>query len=662
MYCFSRGSSRTRLLSALSALGLVSAVGVVQAQTTRDRAPAGNGDGMDTHLFRPAIDSKGQIASNGTEVLGHKSISFGMVLDYGRNLLRVNPDRNRLPNGESTGGASALVAHSFQATFGVNYGLFNLLSVGASVPVVMLSGGSASGIGPTGATYDADNLNAQKLGGFALHAKLRLLRATQGFGLALIGQAGVPLGSAPRQLGADPGFWYWPRVVAEGRLGDSGIFRATASVGYRGHTGQNTRFELDPQGREQLVSGRFVDGNLGTYGAGLSLRVIDALELVGETYGTVLLADADSRQKVSQELLGGIKLYVDPNSFLTLGAGGRVFSTGAMAADQRLVLGFVLEPSIGDTDGDGIMDDEDQCITVAEDKDGDEDSDGCPEFDKDKDGIPDDQDSCPTVPEDKDGDADEDGCPEIRDTDKDHDGIVDARDKCPNDPEDRDGYEDKDGCPEPDNDRDGILDGDDRCPNDPEDKDGYEDSDGCPDYDNDKDQIPDSRDKCPTDPENYNGFQDDDGCPEKNKVIIEENSIVILEQVQFQRGSAQIRPESTKLLDEVAQTLREHPEFKVVEVAGHADERGSDQINLKLTQLRAAAVASALQKRGVAASRLLSQGYGEYCPLDSRTVVEAYDKNRRVEFKIAKTEDGPTPIERGCRRAKDAGVVPPTLP
>jgi parallel beta-helix repeat protein len=98
--------------------------------------------------------------------------------------------------------------------------------------------------------------------------------------------------------------------------------------------------------------------------------------------------------------------------------------------------------------------------------------------DRDGDGIPDDVDQCPEVAEDIDGFEDIDGCP---DYDNDNDGIYDAQDQCPNQPEDRDGFQDTDGCPDNDNDKDGIPDADDACPNNPETVNGYKDDDGCPD-------------------------------------------------------------------------------------------------------------------------------------------------------------------------------------
>ncbi|HMJ16705.1 MAG TPA: OmpA family protein [Polyangiaceae bacterium] len=647
------------VLGMLSAAAASSAVGVAQAQEQK-RIPEDdrNGEGMDTHLFRPAIDSKGFFSVNGSDILGANDISFGLVLDYGRNIMRVNEDREQTATAPAPGSES-LIENSFQGTFEFNYGIANTAVVGLTVPVALMTAEESNDIGQNGALYNSGKLDAQKLSALALHAKLRLTRLEHGPGLAIVAQAGIPVGGTEHELGADPGFWYWPQVVLENQFGARRRFKIGANVGFRGHTGENPIFQQDSAGRDQLAEGSLEYGNLATFGLGLSYRVLDSLDLVGETYGTYLLADADSGQKLSQELLGGIKLFIERNSYLMMGGGSRAFSTGFEAADLRLVLGFVFEPSIGDRDGDGIKDDQDRCPDDPEDFDGFEDQDGCPEPDNDKDGILDVDDRCPNVPEDRDGEEDEDGCPEGNDGDRDGDGILDSRDKCPDDPEDRDGFQDQDGCPELDNDKDGILDKDDSCPLDPEDKDGFEDEDGCPDPDNDKDQIPDKKDKCPNDPETYNGFEDKDGCPDKGKVIIEGSNIVILDKVQFETNSARILPASDGILDAVAATLKGHPEFLTVEIAGHADERSADEHNLKLTRERAASVMQALVSRGVAAKRLVSQGYGEYCPLDRGHNEPAWEKNRRVEFKVVKTEEGDSGVSRGCDTARAKGVLPP---
>jgi len=118
---------------------------------------------------------------------------------------------------------------------------------------------------------------------------------------------------------------------------------------------------------------------------------------------------------------------------------------GENGTDIGLITRQMVENLGTDQDGDGIPDDVDQCPDVAEDKDGFEDADGCPDYDNDKDGIYDNQDQCPNEAEDRDGFQDEDGCP---DNDNDKDGIVDASDACPNQPETINKFKDEDGCPD----------------------------------------------------------------------------------------------------------------------------------------------------------------------------------------------------------------------
>lgn len=198
-----------------------------------------------------------------------------------------------------------------------------------------------------------------------------------------------------------------------------------------------------------------------------------------------------------------------------------------------------------DNDDDGILDVQDACPLVADDA---WDGDGCPREvpapvtpgDADADGVGDDADLCPYEPEDANGTRDGDGCPEGAaplpkapvvaaaapapaaapavevPPDLDGDGIPDVEDACPARAEDADGFADEDGCPDPDNDDDGLLDAADRCPLEAETRNGWQDDDGCPDEDPDADgdKVPDRLDRCPFDPEDHNGLRDDDGCPD----------------------------------------------------------------------------------------------------------------------------------------------------
>ncbi len=610
------------------------------AAYAQDAVAPGNGKGFDTHLFRPALDSKGFFTVNGTEVLGAKDLSFGLVLDYGNGLLRV-PDKGQP-------GAN-LIEHSFQGTVHFNYGIANRLIVGISAPINLLAAGAQyDNATPPNATvnttqWSANQLDAQSLSYVAAHGKFRILRVEDGFGLSVAAQAGTSIGSAPKNGAADPGFWYWPQLLAEKRFGGSQWLKIGVNGGFRGHSASGTKLDLK--------NGTFVDGSRGTFGGAVAIRVAPPLDIVGETYGTYLLSSAASADtKLSTEAVVGVKLFVEQNSYLMLG-GGKRLTGGFEGADWRGFLGFIFEPSIGDADGDHIKDDVDHCPAQAEDYDGWEDSDGCPDPDNDKDGIPDLKDRCINEPEDHDQDEDWDGCPESRDGDRDRDGIVDRLDKCPDVAEDKDGIEDDDGCPE-DNDKDGIPDAVDKCPMDF----GIKEFQGCPEPDTDHDGIFDLKDKCPTVPETFNGIDDEDGCPDKGDVEVTDGGIVILKKIQFKTGSAEILSASNPILDAVAAAIKGHPEFLLVEVAGHADERNDDDKNLKLTQKRVENVVAELAKRGVASDRLRAKGYGEYCPEDPGHNEKAWEKNRRVEFKIVKNKDNDTKVETGCENAEKHGV------
>ena len=320
-------------------------------------------------------------------------------------------------------------------------------------------------------------------------------------------------------------------------------------------------------------------------------------DVVGEFFGARARSPTTPNYQ-PLEAIGGVKLYLARNSFLSLGGGRGLLPDKGANPDFRAFIGIVFEPNIGDRDGDGIKDDVDKCPDDPEDFDGFEDEDGCPDPDNDRDGIPDVDDKCPNIPEDKNGFQDEDGCPEGNKNDRDGDGILDDVDKCPDDPEDFDGFQDEDGCPDPDNDQDGILDVDDLCPNDPEDKDGFEDADGCPDPDNDKDRILDKDDKCPNEPETYNGFQDEDGCPDRGRVVVTDTSIEILDMVYFEYDKAIIKKESYPILDAVAATMQGNPSIQLIEIQGHTDERGDDAYNLDLSDRRAHSVREVPDRQG----------------------------------------------------------------
>jgi outer membrane protein OmpA-like peptidoglycan-associated protein len=647
------------------------------------------GEGSDAHLFRPAVDSKGYIQNNGTSILGAGDYSFGLILDAGFGIMPFDGfvyDRDVMLNSSGGGfeGADHLVDNAITGTLSFNVGVANTAVLGLQIPIMILGGPNTVVPGVYNDATRPVGLDSQGFGNIVLHGKVRMVRyEASNVGLAGILQVELPTGD-PQEFRGDPGLGLWPILAFE--YVPVPIFKIGLNAGYHFNTEKGTDIPFDGRSRpvddsamatqlrtpamcgpnavagaaitNATCPGNVQGGTLVAYddlitgGLAASLRFTDAAELIAETYVTQVANATGDDGSLGAEAIGGFKVYVEDNSYLVLG-GGVGYLESINSADIRAVLGFIFEPSIGDRDGDGYKDDVDDCPDEPEDFDHFEDEDGCPEPDNDRDGILDVDDECPLVPEDHDGDADEDGCPEGTIGDRDGDGILDNVDECPDEPEDRDGFQDEEGCPDPDNDNDGILDVDDLCPNDPEDKDQFQDEDGCPDPDNDKDRILDVNDSCPNDPEMYNGFEDEDGCPDRGNVVIEENEILILEKIYFATDSAEILSKSFPIVDAVAATLIGNPQLTLVEVQGHADERSSDEYNIKLTSDRAASVVQALAQRGVDLNRLRSAGYGERCPIDPAHNAPAWEKNRRVEFKIIATDAGPTGVEVACPAAQE---------
>ncbi|MCO4744475.1 MAG: OmpA family protein [Proteobacteria bacterium] len=382
------------------------------------------------------------------------------------------------------------------------------------------------------------------------------------------------------------------------------------------------------------------------YGAGLGIDIQEDLvrfnvegfgsTTVGPGRAIIVTSDITGLLHTSFELDGDFVWHLDNGVLLTAG-GGMGLTPAAGVPVARAFGGVGWAPPADrtplDTDGDGFVDPEDDCIEDPEDFDGFEDTDGCPEADNDRDRVLDVDDSCPLDPEDRDGFVDDDGCP---DPDNDRDEILDVDDRCPDDPEDYDGDQDHDGCPEEDGDRDsdGVIDTRDECPDDPEDLDDFEDLDGCPDFDNDQDTILDVMDTCPNLPENFNGLDDADGCPDEQKAVIVNNRIVILEKILFYVNEARIKPESHDVLDAVVMTVMDNPHLEHVRVEGHTDSDGSERYNQDLSERRAAAIVDYLVEHGIEPERLESKGYGEMYPIAENNTRDGKQKNRRVEFVI----------------------------
>lgn len=101
--------------------------------------------------------------------------------------------------------------------------------------------------------------------------------------------------------------------------------------------------------------------------------------------------------------------------------------------------------------------------------------------------------------------------------------------------------------------------------------------------------------------------------------------------LNFDTGSATLKSDSRGQLDQVAQMLASAPDLNL-EVAGHTDDVGTPESNLKLSVERARSVVAELTLRGVAASRLTPKGYGQSISVADNRTEEGRAKNRRVEL------------------------------
>lgn len=231
--------------------------------------------------------------------------------------------------------------------------------------------------------------------------------------------------------------------------------------------------------------------------------------------------------------------------------------------------------------------------------------------DRDGDGIVDSLDACPDTA----GSVALQGCP-----DKDGDGIADKDDKCP----DVAGLAKYQGCPVTDTDKDGVNNEEDKCP----DIAGVARYQGCPIPDSDKDGVNDEEDKCPNEAGTASNF----GCPVIDIVIVEKINKAA-NNIFFATGSAKLLAKSFNSLKEVAQIMKDNPSYKI-DIDGHTDNTGSDELNQRLSESRTNAVKQYLIENSIDESRIVATGYGEDKAIADNTTAAGRAKNRRVEMKL----------------------------
>jgi outer membrane protein OmpA-like peptidoglycan-associated protein len=114
---------------------------------------------------------------------------------------------------------------------------------------------------------------------------------------------------------------------------------------------------------------------------------------------------------------------------------------------------------------------------------------------------------------------------------------------------------------------------------------------------------------------------------------VEVGAKMILKNIYFETGKAELKPESYTTLNAVVKLMQSNPTL-VLEISGHTDNVGSKKYNDNLSRARAKSCVDYLVQQGIAEDKLQYKGYGFQFPIFPNTNAEGRAKNRRVEFKI----------------------------
>ena len=637
----------TARLGVRCGLGLATAAAWLAASATPAAADASSG--VDSALFRPSYDSGGIFSLEGARLPPRHDLSWKMLLSYAHrpfdlavpgigdagadNVLRYNLTLD-LAFGFTVSDrvAVGLAAAVYRTDTGDGYGERGRFSGVTSTPSTgLISLRPLTNFDPSGG-FEAQSLSGPldvRVGGKYMIVRGRRLAVTG------VGTVVLPFGEDEMFLG-DRNLVFEPRLAIDWRFDRVRASKLVANIGARFR--QRTVLEVDADPSADVVDRKAVldVGSELIVGVGglveLGPRVSLAAEAVAfiplpaaTAWGTCTLDDGRrcSALAAADRMHDGprgdragyasVGAYVRVNPHVTATAIVAAGVLGARGDDLRVTLGGTWSPQ-----------------PESEVRAG--------RGDRDRDSIPDLADGCVDDAEDADGYQDDDGCP---DTDDDGDGVTDLDDQCRGEPEDRDGHEDDNGCPEPDNDGDAILDFSDRCPDQAEDADGFEDDDGCAELDNDGDGITDTADRCPNDPETKNGVDDDDGCPDvraqtgpaeaADRIDLRGNKL------EFTVAGA-LAPASKVVLGQVATLIRDKRLNIRIEV--HVA-RGTTSKNPRviarqatrdkvLSARRAKAVLDYLVAQGVPLAQLQAVGLGSDRPLGSNPPADPI--NDRVDL------------------------------
>lgn len=118
-------------------------------------------------------------------------------------------------------------------------------------------------------------------------------------------------------------------------------------------------------------------------------------------------------------------------------------------------------------------------------------------------------------------------------------------------------------------------------------------------------------------------------------IQIEPSKTYTLKNVFFDTGKATLKKESYIALNDLVEILKIKNTMEI-EIAGHTDNVGTIESNIKLSKERANSVRNYLIKKGITANRIIAKGYGETQAVADNLTPQGRKKNRRTEVRIIK--------------------------
>nr|WP_244226908.1 OmpA family protein [Corallococcus aberystwythensis] len=441
-------------------LALTVAVGLSLGAASRASAQASVSQAIDVQQYRPGPGAYDVLGLNSARVAPHLTWNVGASLNYAHQPLNFyDPREERF--------VYRIVERQVSLDLMGAVSLFDRLEVGLVLPLTVTGSQAAGAV----AEQFGDGVGTAGLGDLRVVPKLALL-SKGALNLAVVAPFTLPTGGADHFVGAD-GPTFQPRVAGEWATPS---LRLLANVGVNLRKAQELRnlrvgnelaFGVGAEVplTQALSAQATLAGAVGLSESDTEESPLEVLGAVNYRFARGFAAHVGAGPGLTRGYGTPVFRVLAGLAYTPGGAPVGHSRTPGCAQGPEDFDGFqdddgCLDP---DDDTDGIPDVSDTCPTEPETKNGSRDEDGCPDtvpetkpategsppslapVDTDGDGIPDAEDRCATVAEDPDGFEDEDGCP---DPDNDQDGIPDAADQCPLEAEVINGAKDDDGCPD----------------------------------------------------------------------------------------------------------------------------------------------------------------------------------------------------------------------